>query len=152
VIVSATAHTPAGFAPAAAGPKNGLGIAALVCGIIGVLVGLIPLMFLGAGALAILGIVFGIIGIRRAKRGEATNRGMAITGLVTGVIAACLAIYGVVVVVSATDKLSSDLSKVGTETANAATRSATNADPVSQATVDQQEHKLIQQGEFIGNQ
>jgi uncharacterized membrane protein len=37
--------------------------------------------------LAILALVFGIIGIRKASRGEATNKGMAITGVVTGALA-----------------------------------------------------------------
>jgi EamA domain-containing membrane protein RarD len=91
--VSASAPASGTYAPAAPQPRNGLGIAALCCGLIGVLVGLIPAVFLGSGALGILGITFGIIGIRRVKRGEATNRGMAIIGLITGVIAAALAIW-----------------------------------------------------------
>lgn len=42
--------------------RNGLGIAALCCGLVGILVGLIPFMFLASGALGILAIVFGIVG------------------------------------------------------------------------------------------
>ncbi|NEE60589.1 DUF4190 domain-containing protein, partial [Streptomyces sp. SID8455] len=34
--------------------------------------------------LGILALIFGIIGLGRAKRGEATNRGMALAGIITG--------------------------------------------------------------------
>ncbi|HET9172431.1 MAG TPA: DUF4190 domain-containing protein [Actinospica sp.] len=53
---------------------NGLAIAALVCGICGFLY-FIP---------AILGVVFGIIGVRQTKRDGTDGRGMAIAGIVTG--------------------------------------------------------------------
>jgi uncharacterized membrane protein len=42
--------------------------------------------FLGL-LLAIVAIVLGILGIRKASKGEATNKGMAITGVVTGGLA-----------------------------------------------------------------
>lgn len=57
--------------------RNGLGTAALVLGIIGVLCGLVPLLFWAAGVLAVLALVFGFVGIGRARRGQATNRGAA---------------------------------------------------------------------------
>ena len=114
-------------------------------GIVGILVGLIPIMFLASGTLAVLAITFGSIGIRRAKRGEATNRGMAITGLITGLIAAALAAWGIFIVFSATNKLADDLSKIGTDTTPAQTQSY-------QRTADLQLHRLIHQGNFIGNQ
>ena len=82
---------PSGYpAPGAYGggpparPSNGIGIAALVVGIVSLFLFWIP--FLGL-VLAILALVFGIIGIRKASRGEATNKGMAITGVVTGALA-----------------------------------------------------------------
>lgn len=59
-------------------PRNGMSVAALVLGIIG-LVTFIPV-------LSILAIVFGGIGLGRANRGEATNKGMATAGLVLGIV------------------------------------------------------------------
>jgi hypothetical protein len=56
---------------------NGLAIAALVCGIIG-------LFFLSI-VLGPLALIFGIIGLRRANAG-ASGRGMAIAGIVLGAI------------------------------------------------------------------
>jgi len=81
------ADVPAGSPPAWSDrptrPRNGFGIAALVTGIVGVVLAvlLIGVLF------GIAAVVLGIIGLRMAGRGEATNRGMAIGGIVTGVLA-----------------------------------------------------------------
>ena len=47
---------------------NGLGVAGFVCGLIGAIFGLIPLLFWISFPLGVLGLVFGGIGWRRAKR------------------------------------------------------------------------------------
>ncbi|MEV1048495.1 DUF4190 domain-containing protein [Streptomyces sp. NPDC049916] len=71
---------PAGWAPA---PSNGLGTAAMVLGIISV----VGFCLYGLNiVLGILALIFGIIGLGRAKRGEATNRGMALAGVILGCI------------------------------------------------------------------
>ena len=98
---------PAGYPMAA--PRNGLGIAALVCGIIGALAGLIPILFWLAGVLGILAIVFGLVGRGRAKRAEATNRGQATAGFVLGVVAVVLAIVGVVIIGNAVNDFSNNM-------------------------------------------
>jgi hypothetical protein len=67
--------------------KNGLGIAALVLGILGLLTSL----FVIGGALGLIAIILGVLGLGRVKRGEATNRGMAIAGIVLGVLSLLLA-------------------------------------------------------------
>jgi hypothetical protein len=65
-------------------PSNGLGVAALVLGIIGVA----GFCMWGLGViLGILALIFGIIGRSRAGRGEATNGGMALAGIILGSIA-----------------------------------------------------------------
>ncbi|MTE19371.1 DUF4190 domain-containing protein [Streptomyces sp. TRM43335] len=68
---------PAGGRP----PRNGLGIAALVLGVIALL---LFWTLLGGIVLGLAAIVLGIVGRRRAKRGEATNGGMALAGAVVG--------------------------------------------------------------------
>jgi hypothetical protein len=68
-------------------PRNGMGTAAMVLGILGlVLVVLIFFSPLGA-VLGLLAVAFGVVGLLRANRGEADNRGQALTGLVTGAVA-----------------------------------------------------------------
>jgi hypothetical protein len=66
------------------GPRNGLGITALVLAIIG-------LMFCwsiaGGIILGLCAIIIGFVGRGRVKRGEATNGGVAIAGIVLGFLA-----------------------------------------------------------------
>jgi len=80
---------PGSYPPPAAGqppgwvqgtPRNGLGVAALVLGILS-----LPSAFFGGVIgiiLGVIGLILGIVGLNRARRGEATNRGVAITGTV----------------------------------------------------------------------
>lgn len=79
----------------AAAPRNGMGTAALVLGIIGVVLCWIP--FTG-WALNILAVIFGGVGIARAKSGQATNKSSALAGLILGVIG--LAVWIVIIVVA----------------------------------------------------
>jgi Domain of unknown function (DUF4190) len=65
------------YGPGAGGGSNGLAIASLVCGIIGIFIFNIIL-----GPLAI---IFGGIGLSRANRG-AGRRGLSIAGITLGII------------------------------------------------------------------
>ncbi|MDP9452736.1 MAG: DUF4190 domain-containing protein [Actinomycetota bacterium] len=76
--------------------RNGVGIAALVVGIVALVLSWIP--FLGL-LLAIVAVVLGIVGIRKASRGMATNKGMAIAGLVTGGVALLIGAFFTITVV-----------------------------------------------------
>jgi hypothetical protein len=78
-----------------AAPKNGLGTAALVVAIVGLLS---CWTVIGGVVLGITAIVLGIIGRGRAKKGEATNGGVATGGIVLGAVSivaglAFIAIY-----------------------------------------------------------
>jgi hypothetical protein len=127
---------------AAAPMRNGLGVAALACGLAGILLGQVPLLFLGSGALGVLAIVFGIIGIRRTMHGTASNRAMAVTGLVAGVVAVALATWGVVIIMSGLNTVGGELDHLGHGTA-----------PTAQAShaVISQEDLLVHQSLFLGN-
>jgi membrane-bound ClpP family serine protease len=77
----------AGGYPAAGGRRNGMGTAALVLGVVA-LVLVVLLLFSPLGAfLGLLAVLFGILGLIRVNRGEADNRGQAVAGLVTGGLA-----------------------------------------------------------------
>ncbi|MET3803735.1 hypothetical protein ABIB25_000721 [Nakamurella sp. UYEF19] len=75
-------------------PRNGLGTAALVLGIIGVV---LSWTVYAGFVLGVLAICFGGVGLGRAKRGEATNRGSAMAGLVLGIIAVALLVVLIVI-------------------------------------------------------
>ncbi|MER6998004.1 DUF4190 domain-containing protein [Streptomyces sp. NPDC000410] len=65
------------------GPANGMGITAMVVGIVAV----VGFCFYGLGVvLGILALIFGFLGRGKAKRGEATNGGMALAGIILGAI------------------------------------------------------------------
>lgn len=64
--------------PPRTAPKNGLGIASLVIAIISLL------SVFGGVVLGFVAVILGFMGWGRAKRGEATNGGVAIAGIVLG--------------------------------------------------------------------
>lgn len=68
-----------GWAAQTAPPRNGLGIAALVLGILSIPFALSGFLGIILGAI---GLILGIVALNRAKRGEATNRGVATAGTV----------------------------------------------------------------------
>lgn len=72
------AEPPPYGAPLPVGRKNGLGTAALVLGILSVF------PFCGLVVPGVLAVVFGLVGRARAKRGEASNGGVALAGVITG--------------------------------------------------------------------
>jgi hypothetical protein len=73
-------------------PSNGLGIAALVFGIVAILGSWIPFVNIVSMVLAIIGIIVGIMALRKVKRGEATNRGMSLIGIGLSVVALVLSL------------------------------------------------------------
>jgi hypothetical protein len=62
-------------------PSNGFGTAALVLGIVGLVLSFIPFIGILAWPLVIIGLILGVVGIVRAGRGVANNRGVAIAGV-----------------------------------------------------------------------
>ncbi|MFI5984860.1 DUF4190 domain-containing protein [Streptomyces sp. NPDC051555] len=72
-----------GYPGGYAAPRNGFGVTALVLGILSV-VGCITSVF--AVVMGIVAVVFGALGRQRAGRGEADNGGMALAGLILGIV------------------------------------------------------------------
>lgn len=83
-----------GYTAAPTAPKNGMGIASLVTAIIGLFT------VFGGILLGIVAIVLGFIGWGRAKRGEATNGGVAIAGIVLGILSVIVALVAIFLAVS----------------------------------------------------
>ena len=69
--------------PPASPPNNGLAIAALVLGIIAILVGITPFFFWAGALLGLTGLGLGIGGLVRARKG-APRKQMAVAGIVFG--------------------------------------------------------------------
>jgi len=81
--------------PLQTAPRNGYGVTAMVLGIVAVVSvftgWLVPL----ALATGVLATVFGVLGRRRAARGEATDGGQALAGLILGPIGIGLAVLAI---------------------------------------------------------
>jgi len=69
-----------------------MGLAALVVAVISLVIAWVPFLGLLGGLGGLVAVVLGAVALGRANRGEATNRGTAIAGIVIGVIAILLAI------------------------------------------------------------
>jgi hypothetical protein len=85
-------------------PASGASVAALVCGILGLLTGWIPIVgFIGL-VLAIVAVIAGFIGLQRPN-----GRGMAIAGLICGalVILLWIGVTVLVIVAAATTHVTS---------------------------------------------
>lgn len=80
----------AGYTPPPQAPKNGLGIAALVVAIIALI------SVVGGVVLGIVAVILGFLGWQKARRGEATNGGVAIAGIVLGILSIIEAIVVIV--------------------------------------------------------
>lgn len=79
-------NPPAGYVPPGTPRRtSGAAIASLICGIIGC----VPLYLT-----SILAVIFGIIGIRRTSDPRYTGRGLAIAGLVLGIVG--LVVWGII--------------------------------------------------------
>lgn len=78
---------------------NGMAVAGMVLGIVGACAGLIPLLFWVAFPCGVLAVIFGAVGRRRAAETPgAPGRGMAMAGLVLGIVALLLSVAGFAIV------------------------------------------------------
>jgi hypothetical protein len=114
--------TTAPQAPAAPPPPvpverrgGGFAVTALVCGIVGAVFGMIPLLFFLAFPLGLLALVFGVLAWRSARMPGGTRKGMAIAGTVLGCLALALGIAGAVIVDDAVSDLDRDLNQIQME-------------------------------------
>lgn len=69
--------------PAVSGDTNGLAVAALIVGILSLCAAFVPVVGVVVGLVAV---VMAILGMNKAKKGLAGQRGLAVGGLITGAI------------------------------------------------------------------
>ncbi|MFF2951262.1 DUF4190 domain-containing protein [Kitasatospora sp. NPDC057965] len=67
-------------------PRNGVGIAAMVIGVVGLVLSLAVLLFWLSWLPALLAVILGAVGLVQVRKGIATNRGMALAGVILGVL------------------------------------------------------------------
>ena len=88
----------AGYTPPPTGPRNGLGVAALVIAI----VALVSSFSVAGGiVLGIVAVVIGFAARGRVKRGQANNGGVALAGVILGFVAIIIGLVFIVIYVYA---------------------------------------------------
>jgi len=113
---------PAYYPHAAAPPKKGAGLAitSMVLGIIALLLSWVPIINNLAAVLAVVGLGLGIPALVLARRGTHGGMGLAITGLVTSLLAIVLVIVTQLLFVKALDEVGASLDESVAETDAAA--------------------------------
>ena len=103
--------------PSGPPPKRGAGlaIASMVLGIIALLLSWVPIVNNVAAIIAIVGLGLGIPALIRARRGTHNGMGLAITGLVTSVLAIVLVILTQMLFVAAIDEVQNSINEGLTE-------------------------------------
>lgn len=126
-------------------PRNGFGTTALVLGITGAGFALVPVVGVIAWPLVILGLIFGVLGIQRARTGAATNKGAAIAGTATSAIGLLICIIWTVSFAGAVQQFDEDMSEISGMSngiANGGTPMVPDADVVSPSVADEQSKSL----------
>lgn len=95
-------------------PRNGMGVAALVVGVVSLVLAVLVLFFPLAGLLGLIAIVLGLVGLRRYSQGEADNQGHAVAGIATGLVALVVAVVIGVRVSDLFVRHQTDFRKLGT--------------------------------------
>lgn len=95
-------------------PQNGMGTAGFVLGLLAALFAMLPVIGIIAWPLAVLGLIFGVLGITRATKGVATNKGLAVAGTVLAAIGLLLCIAWAAAFGTAAARAGDELARVGT--------------------------------------
>ncbi|KGI68189.1 DUF4190 domain-containing protein [Mycolicibacterium rufum] len=104
--------------PPASVPRNGLGTTALILAIIGIV---LCWSIAGGIILGLCAVIIGFVARGRVKRGEATNGGVAIAGIVLGVVAIIAALVFIPIYIGLFDQVGGTdyvdcLSRAGNDT------------------------------------
>lgn len=83
---------------------HGMGVAALIIGVLSLIVAFIPCLGLMASFTAIVAVVLGAIGISQASRAE-SPKGLALGGLITGAVALLISIAQIVFFAGFSDRI-----------------------------------------------
>jgi hypothetical protein len=95
---------------------NGMAVASLVLGILGVVFGLIPLFFFFAFIFGTLALIFGLVG--RAKKYQGFRKGFATAGSILAVVSLGLGVFGVIVVNEVVDDIDKCFTAIGNDFQN----------------------------------
>ncbi|MBR6335970.1 MAG: DUF4190 domain-containing protein [Clostridia bacterium] len=126
----APVNQPVYTAPAPVPQKqgaNGMSVAALVCGLLGIIGSFIPIVKYFTLVLAVLGIIFGVIGKKKAAEAGNSSTGLATAGLVLGVIGTAFSAVGVICALACVGAASAATETAGLDLLSSAKEAVTEA-------------------------
>ncbi|HEV2784712.1 MAG TPA: DUF4190 domain-containing protein [Actinophytocola sp.] len=94
--------------------ENGLGTAGFVLGLVGLVFSPVPLIGVVAWPLVILGLILSLVGLGRANKGRATNKGLAVAGVVLSALGLAICILWAAVFTKAVDDVREESNRVAT--------------------------------------
>ncbi|MDT7806089.1 MAG: hypothetical protein QOI78_9522 [Actinomycetota bacterium] len=83
--------------PRQAPPRNGLGTAGFVLGLLGLVFSPVPIVGVVAWPLVVLGLILSAVGLARVRAGKATNKGLSVAGIVVSVLGLVVSVLWVLV-------------------------------------------------------
>lgn len=98
----------------AAPPRNGLGTAGFVLGLVGLVFSFIPIIGVVAWPMVILGLIFGAVGYSRCRSGRATNKGLSIAAVVLSIVGLLVCILYATAFAKAAKDINTEANKVAT--------------------------------------
>jgi Domain of unknown function (DUF4190) len=126
-------------------PKKGAGlaIASMVLGIVALLLSWVPIVNNVAAVLALIGLGLGVPALLKARRGTHGGKGLAITGLVTSVVAIALVVVTQIFYATVLDEVERSLEE---EFNSAPLVPEVPADPATEAPADTAEESTVPLG------
>lgn len=92
-------------------PSRGMAVASICLGVVGAVIGLIPILGVFAIACGILAVIFGISGARKVRQ-SGGGRALAVSGWILGLVAITLGVIGMVIVDNAIDQFEEDMNEI----------------------------------------
>lgn len=75
-------------------PGKGMAVSAFIVGLVSLVIAWLPFIFVLAAIGAVLGVIFGVLGLRNAARHDGYGRGYAVAGVALSVAAALMCVVG----------------------------------------------------------
>lgn len=101
--------------PATPPPRNGLGTAGFVLGLLGLLFSFVPVVGVVAWPLVVVGLTLALFGLVRANRGQADNKGLAVAGIALSALGLVVCVLWAAVFTKATSDASDALDQLQTQ-------------------------------------
>lgn len=127
---------------------SGLAIAGLVVGIVSILTSFLPIINNASFFLAIVGVILSIVGLVGVNKGKHSGKGIAIAGVVLGVLAIVVVLATQAMYSSALNSLSNQLNAGSTPTASAS-GSAASSSSASAAAKDDTDYQNLAIGSTV---